>query len=244
MTCHTLHVGTNYTGTLSRLAGCVNDAHDVHALCRKYSDSSTKLTATKYDREGMITAFRKARQRLQNPGDLLFVSISGHGARERHKNRWVEAIVCDDLELIYDYEFRAECLDRPAGTFIIGLFDFCHSELHRGIIRGAKRSIPINQCRHHKHRADTKPRALPNCGFIAGCEVNGYSYDGIFNGRPNGALTYYTLQALRELPSGATFNRLFHKVGGRGGYLPSEEYPQQPTRMGSAKNFARAIPFL
>lgn len=242
---HTLHVGTNYTGTLNELHGCLNDVRDVFSLCKGQVASATKLMGAKYDREGMVAAFRKARHRLENPGDILFVNISGHGTRERVGKRYVEALVCDDSELIYDYEWAAECADRPAGTFIIGLLDCCHSEtLHRGWPRVRKRSMPISRCRTHKHAKDTKPRALTNCGFIAGCEEQGYSYDGVFNGRPNGALTYYAIKALKELKWGATFNDLFRKIGGRGGYLPSEDYPQQPTRMGSTKNFARTIPFI
>ena len=246
MAAHSLHIGTNYTDTFNELSGCQNDARDLHRLCGGKVSTSHKLIGKQCTRAGIVRAFRRARHTLKEPGDLLFVSFSGHGTRERVGKGYVEAMVCDDLELIYDYEWADECADRAPGTFIIGLLDCCHSEtLHRGFPRVKKRSMPVRRCKSHKH-GDTKPRALTNCGFIAGCEEESYSYDGVFNGRPNGALTYYAIQAIKQLEKGATFNDLFQLVGGKRpkGYLPSDDYPQQPTRMGSAKNFAREIPFL
>lgn len=242
MKAHSLHVGTNYTGTMNELAGCLNDVKDVYALCKDSVVTATKAAGRKYSRESFVKEFRKARHRLENPGDLLFVNISGHGTREWVGDHYVEAIVCDDFELIYDYEWAAECADRAPGTFIIGLLDCCHSEtLHRGFPKVRKRSMPIRRCRKHKHAENMKPRALTNCGFIAGCEEDRYSYDGMFNGRPNGALTYYAIQSIKQLKWGATFNDLFRTICQ---HLPSDEYLQQPTRMGSRKNFARTIPFL
>lgn len=242
MTAHTLHFGTNYAGTMNELSGCLNDARDVLALCKPKVKTTTQRIRSRYDRDGAIASFRTARHRLEKPGDILFVSISGHGTRERVGDRYVEALVCDDLELIYDYEWAAECADRAPGTFILGLLDTCHSAtLHRGFPRVRKRSIPIGRCNTHAHPKSTKPRALTNCGFIAGCEEDSYSYDGVFDGRPNGALTYYTLQTIKQLKRGATFNDLYRGICRE---LPSDEYPQSPQRMGSTKNFRRAIPFL
>lgn len=251
MNAHTLHIGTNYTGTMSELYGCENDARLLFSRCKEKAASCEILISKDAVRSEIIRAFRKVLHRLE-PGDIAFVSFSGHGTQEPDDNGdevsgFDQAFVCADFELIYDDELAPVIDDRPRNTWVVALLDCCHSQsLHRGI-GPHRRSIPFNRCkRHSRGPAYPNPRALRNCGFIAGCEEGWYSYDGEFDGKNFGALTYYTDKAFGELKRGATFNDLFQKVGGKRpkGFLPSADYPQQPTRMGSAKNFARPIPFI
>ena len=248
MNVHTLSIGTNYLGTMSELAGCVNDANDLYSLCKPKVKTATKLIGTKADRQGMVDTFRKVRYRLEKPGDLLFVSLSSHGTNEDG----CQGVVGNDFEVIWDYEMDAAIVDRLAGTYVVFLLDCCHADgLKKGRVIGvhmpgpSQKSIPIERCKSHPRLEANTSRAKVDCGFIAGCLEGGYSYDGRFNGRPNGALTYYTLRAWKELKRGATFNDLFNRIGGKRpkGYLPSVDYPQQPTKFGSAKNFARKMPF-
>lgn len=249
MKLHTLHIGTNYTDTHAELSGCLNDARDLYELCRRRAASSTKLLGTQADRTGIVSLVKHTLHRLER-GDLAFISFSGHGTTDvdasyDEASGSDQALVCDDFELIYDDEVADALKDRASGSYVIALLDCCHSQtMHRGLVK--KRSIASGRCKlHDRKKRYRNPRALPNCGFIAGCEENGYSFDGIFDGRPNGALTYYTIKAFKQLKRGATFGDLFNLVGGKRpkGYLPNDEYPQQPTKMGSAANFARRIPF-
>jgi hypothetical protein len=53
-----------------------------------------------------------------------------------------------------------------------------------------------------------EPTSIPsvlhdNCAFISGCRSDQESSDAVFGGRPNGALTYYLLNALNT-PDGLT----------------------------------------
>ena len=61
--------------------------------------------------------------------------------------------------------------------------------------------------------------------LLSGCDDQEYSYDALFNGRPNGAFTYTALQTLRKLPGTATYrdwHREIRKI------LPNVNYPQTP----------------
>jgi hypothetical protein len=55
--------------------------------------------------------------------------------------------------------------------------------------------------------------------------------DAHFDNRPNGALTYVALNALRDLPAGATYKDWMVAVSQR---LPSQDYPQTPGLDGSS----------
>ena len=70
--------------------------------------------------------------------------------------------------------------------------------------------------------------------LLSGCAdgENDFSYDGRFRNRPNGALTYYALKALRELPPGASYDEWHAEVRKS---LPSLRYPQTPQLGGNAQ---------
>lgn len=70
--------------------------------------------------------------------------------------------------------------------------------------------------------------------LLAGCEEgpDRYSYDASFNGRFNGAFSFYALKALKELPADATYLD-WHAAIRR--YLPSGSHNQKPQIFGSAK---------
>lgn len=61
--------------------------------------------------------------------------------------------------------------------------------------------------------------------LLSGCKDNEYSYDSVFNGRPNGAFTYAALHALKTLPAGSHYldwYKAYRKL------LPSQDAPQRP----------------
>jgi metacaspase-1 len=86
-----------------------------------------------------------------------------------------------------------------------------------------------------KARADTPPlvSGLRRSGgdlLLAGCKDTEYSYDTRFQGRPNGAFTYYALKTLRER-NPANYDAWFNAVRE---YLPSNRLPQTPQILGTA----------
>ncbi|MEB3322583.1 MAG: caspase family protein [Synechococcaceae cyanobacterium] len=70
--------------------------------------------------------------------------------------------------------------------------------------------------------------------LLAGCEEgpNKFSYDASFQGRPNGAFTYYALKTLRTLPPEASYSEWHRAIRD---YLPSANYPQKPQIMGTRR---------
>lgn len=69
--------------------------------------------------------------------------------------------------------------------------------------------------------------------LLAGCADTEYSYDARFQGRPNGAFTYYALKTLPTLPANATYADWYKAIRV---YLPSSNYPQSPQLFGAKRN--------
>jgi hypothetical protein len=72
--------------------------------------------------------------------------------------------------------------------------------------------------------------------LLAGCKDTEYSYDSRFQGRPNGAFTYYALKTLRDARPG-NYDAWFNAIRT---YLPNNSAPQTPQIMGTAT--ARRFP--
>lgn len=250
MNIHALCIGTNYLGTVNELGGCVNDARDLAKRFKPFCASFTVLRNGQATREGILKAARRTFKGMA-AGDLLVLTFSGHGTRERdysgdEVSGYDQALVCDDFELIYDDEMHDLLAERPPRTYVFAIIDACHSgTIYRSPIK--PRTIPIGRCRTHKHdRRGQSIRTLTNAWAFLGCDEAGYSLDGWFNGRGNGVLTYYTLAALGQLPRKATYRDWFRLIAGKRpkGYLPNDDYDQQPVCAGSRASLNRPVPFL
>lgn len=68
------------------------------------------------------------------------------------------------------------------------------------------------------------------CLLLSGCRDPEYSYDCTFNGRPNGAMTYVALQALKKLGPDATYASWYKAIRAM---LPSQSAPQTPQLYGT-----------
>ena len=73
--------------------------------------------------------------------------------------------------------------------------------------------------------------------LLTGCSDSEYSYDAYINGRYNGAMSRYAIDAIRANPE-ATFEEFFTVLRQA---LPSQEYPQTPQLEGSAENKSRVL---
>jgi metacaspase-1 len=244
-----LSIGTNYLGTSSELAGCVNDARDWAKLTKPHAASVTTLIGRKATRRNIEKVAIQWRDKLK-PGDVGWVTFSGHGTRERdltgeERTGYDQAIVCDDFELIYDDEMAGWFAARAKGSFVFAFLDCCHSAtMHRGII--LPRTIALSRCKRRvvdRVRTPYTLRSLTNACLISGCGdgPTDYSYDGEFSGRPNGAATHYAIQALTELRK-PTYRRWFNRLAGKTGYLPNEDYPQTPIIQGSSAMLSKVVP--
>lgn len=266
MTIHSLHIGINdYQGRENDLAGCVNDARDLHALVADVAASRVLLLDGKATRRAILAAMATLLQGLR-PGDLGFVTFSGHGTYVPDRSgdepdRRDEALVCADLQLIIDDEFRGILSARHRQSKVLVLTDSCHSgSVHRGIDRRPLRQVSAYRPRYlspaaipsiSRFAAEQRPRyhavrkgreqaALPLVAHFAGCRDDEYSYDAIFDGRGNGAFTHYLLQARRALGPAAELGDWFDEVALLVG---DSEYPQTPVLNASAAVRRWPVPF-
>jgi metacaspase-1 len=246
MSIHLLAIGMNYPGTSSELYGCANDARDIAERFKPYCASTKVLLDSQADRDGIFKEGRKFLDRLA-PGDLGILSISGHGTRERSGTRYNEAVVCADMELIYDTEMGGLLGKRARGSTLAVLADTCHAGgLPRGASHGRTRqlipgkivkAIPIGRCHKHKPEKGTSMRALRDVISYLAAQDKEYAYDGRFDNRPNGAMTYYLLGSVELIPT-ESFGKISRKVDKK---LPTDEYDQTPVCVASARNLRRTL---
>lgn len=240
MSIHALYIATNYTGTMNALPDCELDAHNWSELLKEWCASETLLLGTDVARDGILVAGREWLDSLK-PGDLGILLFSQHGSREKIKGKWHEAIVCDDLELIYDFETDKMLASRPRNTTLAILADTCYSG---GMSRGnpsprIRRTIALSRCKPHKATPPAKIPSQRGVIYYPGCKEDEYSYS-TGNG---GAMSLAMQQAVRERGLDATFGWLAKRVAGKRpkGLLPTDEYPQTPQVIASAANLRRTL---
>ena len=221
MAIHLLAIGNNYRRTVNALPDCELDAKRVAKLFSPYC-ASTKTLLSK-GRTPTIVATQIFLRKLK-AGDLGLLYYSGHGTQTAVDQKVSEAIVCNDMRLIYDFEMRELLSQRAKGSLLASAADCCHSGgLTRNQIEPARsamrRAVVASRC--IKHLA-TRPQQLadqPNAVFLA-ClpEESAYSTgDG-------GAWTNQFLVAMRG-DTRSTLVANHRKITRR---LPSADYPQHP----------------
>lgn len=130
-----LHIGLNavdpahYQGWSGELAACEYDALDLRAIAESQGIEAKNLHTTAATRGSVLFELRKAAKEL-HPGDLFFLSYSGHGgqvpdASGDESDGRDETWCLYDGQLIDD-ELYAE-LARFVGVRILVLSDSCHS---------------------------------------------------------------------------------------------------------------------
>lgn len=248
-------VGINdYPGTGNDLFGCVNDANDWADELTKRGFEVLKLLDRKATKSAIKKALNTAVGKAQSKDTLVF-TYSGHGSWQPDQDG-DEADNRDEGWCPYDVDSAGLLLDDDMYNIFCGLkadarlvmiSDSCHSGT---ISRMAPPSTPITQGPRIKFMpperflkkaelelADrqssfpiglkTKPeRAL----LISGCQDYEYSYDAAFNGRANGALTYFALQSLQNLKASATYTDWYKAIRQA---LPSQSHPQSPNLLGA-----------
>src|SRR5882672_3127033 len=86
-----LHIGLNgvsaaaYSGWDGPLAACEFDAHDMAAIAKSKGMKPTVLLTKKATRAAALAGMRGAAKSLK-PGDLFFMTYSGHGGQVRDTN--------------------------------------------------------------------------------------------------------------------------------------------------------------
>jgi hypothetical protein len=238
-----LCVGINqYSDTRYTLNGCVNDAKDWGALLESRGYQVTYLLDDAATRANIITALSNHVARLGYRDRLVF-TYSGHGSWIPDQNGDEvdgrdEALVGQDLRLITDDELYPLLSNRAYGSRVTTISDSCHSgtvtrglaafeptegaDLPRFISPALLDVAPFEDIVTAAKSGTVKSISRNTGVLLSGAKDDEYSYDTSFNGRPNGALTRFAIDAFA---SGLTYQQWFTSIRNS---LPSSEYPQTP----------------
>ena len=138
---YSLHIGLNkvdpaqYEGWDGPLAACEFDADDMASLAATVGYEPRTLKTTEATREAVIGEIRAAAARM-NPGDIFFLTYSGHGSQvpdfsgderlERPEDAVDETLCLFDGQVVDD-ELYALWAAFPADSRVLAVFDCCHS---------------------------------------------------------------------------------------------------------------------
>lgn len=200
-----LLIGINYTGTSNELYGCINDVNSIKERITnagfKNINVLTDLTTKKATRLNILEEFKNLLVNSQ-AGDLLFFLYSGHGSYILDRNGderdgYDEVIISCELQPVLDDELKALIQTHlKPGVTLFAMFDACFS----GSLLDLKYQY-MDSLNYEKYTENSKQLDTPgNVFMISGCTDNQTSSDAVFNNRPNGAMTWSLLEALKQNP--------------------------------------------
>ena len=200
-----LLIGINYTGTKNELYGCINDVNSIKERISNAGFTNinvlTDLTSKKASRFNILEEFKNLLINTKS-GDLLFFLYSGHGSYILDKNGdetdgYDEMIVSCDLQPVLDDELKALIqANLKPGVTLFAMFDSCFS----GSVLDLKYQY-MDSLNYEKYTENSKQLDTPgNVFMISGCTDEQTSSDAVFNNKPNGAMTWSLLEALKQNP--------------------------------------------
>jgi metacaspase-1 len=212
-----VHVGLNavdpdhYDGWDGALAACEADANDMEALAKDRGfEKRTKLLTQEAKSDDIINAIEDAARELE-PGDIFFLTYSGHGGQVPDANDEEESDSSDETWLAYDRqivddELYALWLKFEPGVRIIVLSDSCHSG---SVNRNIRQDVP-DPVKTAEEAAKQNPRfrALPRDKLIGTYQRNASLYDDIQNRVASSSSSAAELQTRVLLISGCQDDQL------------------------------------
>jgi len=234
----------NYPGIFNDLKGCVNDAKDWSTLFQALGFETSLILDAQATKANVKAALRGLIE-ATNAGDVAVFTYSGHGTQVSDKNSdegdpYDEAVYLYDGTVIDD-DLRAILNGiHPQATLVI-ISDSCFSGSVTRIAPepALPRFIPptVSTVNKMARRSFLVPESgMPEI-LISGCSDSEYSYDAEFNGRPNGAMTAYAIQVIKQNPN-ITYREFYSSLRA---LLPSNDYPQTPQLEGSDLNKDRKL---
>lgn len=208
------------------LNGCVNDISDMSLLLsQKFGFQPSSIRMLSDDRATTQAILDRLSWLVDGakPGDRLFFHYSGHGAQMATRDHsgeidGLDEVICPvdfdwtDTHVVRDKDFKRIFSGVPSGCEFIWVSDSCHSgDLLKEIPQPGCifRTMPMPvdiQWRIYTAVNEKgmepltleKSAASNNLALISGCKSNQTSSDAVFDGRANGALTYFLTNRLRQ----------------------------------------------
>lgn len=230
---------SDYPGTGSDLPGCVPDGELAENIVdgRIGGVSFRTLTDNEVTPARFEAEIRAAFAAM--PRGRLTIGYSGHGTYEK------DASEPDGVrEALYlwggkftDKRFVALCKEKPAGLELVFLLDSCFSE---GMSRNnpspqRPRFLMTEPLPENYHVIRQAPGEVNDWLVISACAENQTASDAMFNGKPNGAFTFY---AMKTLEKGITYRQWMERIWE---YLPSDRFPQIPHIDGPEYMFEKKV---
>ena len=249
-----IQVGIN-TYPSSPLSGCVNDVEDWREVFSRYDlgrdiSSVTDNDATTENIRDLLGWAKSG----PAAGDLVIFQYSGHGSQVPDLNDEeadkLDEIICPvdldwDTKMITDDELNDWATSFPPDVKVIVILDSCHSGTGtrnphmlggRSVrflpppeevqARGRGRKNLHGFCRGSVHKVDMKHL------LMAGCKSTQYSYDAWFDGRANGAFSYFATYLLKRQPKRRPIKNIHRRAVRR---LRRNGYDQKPQLEGPAE---------
>lgn len=228
------------------LNGCVNDVTDMAdylVAAQGFAAADIRLLV---DDRATADAIRERIAWLLDgakAGDTLLLHFSGHGTLFPVRNAAgdvteVHGSICPvdfdwtESHAIFDCELRDLINRAPPGVEFIFVSDSCHSgKLTRRLGSRPRAYIPPADIEWRLLTAKAQgivPKLLEvhdRCGLISGCREDQESADAFFDGRFNGALTYFLLESLEAGEGALPLSTLVPNVRSR---LSQAAYDQEP----------------
>ena len=237
-----LCVGINHYPTpVNDLSGCVNDANDFASLLKnQYKFDEVKILLNSEATLQNVSSYISAL--LEKKPDVFVMTNSSHGTRiasSIESDGYCEALCLYD-KFLMDHDFHQMLAKADPKTKITVVSDSCHSAgVTRAFLMAMNDCSYVSKPKYLPHpdniealhvsmmpiaKAVFEPNESMNEVLMAGCKSSEYSYDASFNGKPNGAFSYYAIQLLKS-NSALTYGNFVEKMTQ---YLPSGRYPQTP----------------
>lgn len=224
-----LLIGCNYFGTRAALKGCINDCKNVFSLLvQTFNWSPNSIRLLTDDGQGFAHPTRMnilqslhwlAGSGACQPGDVMFLLFSGHGAQKEDPHGFEEdgmneTILPVDFQkagMITDDELADICVrPLPEGARLTCLMDSCHS--------GTGLDLPYTWMGGRGWKEDVNPfHSAADVQMFSGCEDGQTSSDGgCVHGQRAGAMTTAFCEVTRQfygtLGTGLTYDELLAEL--------------------------------
>jgi hypothetical protein len=238
---YSLHIGLNsvdpahYGGWDGQLVACQQDAISMYDVCQNAGFDDSGLMLTEQATFSNVKTAMRAISDKAEPGDLVVITLSGHGGQIQDESsdepdRIDETLCLFDAQVTDDVVFE---LLQPfkQGVRIVTIFDTCHSgsnvrRMPKGkplpLIKSAPREVSQVAT---TFRAIKKPKLSAHLLHLGACQDEQLAYDGEVNGLFTGAL----LRSVEDWKGRVSWIDLMNRARA---YAKPLQTPKGPTQYG------------